>query len=374
MKKLLTAIAVGLSVLTSCIKEEALNAECDIVEVSPEWVDAMLSRNVLVGQPVVKNDRVDFTVKKGSDRTALAPEFVLTPGATIVPASGTARDFTTPQTYVTTSQDGQWKKQYTVSFKYPTALKDLSFEHFALDSRGKYYEFFEVGATPDDRFDYWDSGNAGYNLTGMAKQPENYPTVHWASGYRGNAVKLTTLSTGTWGRGVRMPIAAGNLFIGEFRVSQAMIAPLKATRFGRQLVSDRPLRLEGYYKYTAGEKYQDIKEVVHPEKRDTCDIYAVVFEVDPENFTPLNGADVLSSDRIVLLSRIDNPGEPEDWRFFSEPFRPVAGKTFDYGRLTNDGYAITVVCTSSRQGAYFEGAIGSTLFVDELKIVWENDN
>lgn len=373
MKKLFTVMAVGLSLLTSCIKEEALNAECDIVEVSPGWVSTMLSENILVGQPIVKNDRVDFTVKKGCDLTTFAPEFNLTPGAAIVPESGTVRDFTTPQTYVTTSQDGQWQKSYTVSFKYPTTIKEINFEHFKLDSRGKYYEYYEVGATPDDRFDYWDSGNAGYALTGMAKRPEDYPTVPWAAGQRGNAVKLTTLSTGSWGRGVHMPIAAGNLFIGEFRVAQAMIFPRKATRFGRQIVADRPLRLEGYYKYTAGQHYQDITETIHPEKHDTCDIYAVLYEVDPDNFTPLNGDDVLSSDRIVLMSRIDNPGEPQEWQFFSEPFKPVNGKTFDYSRLTNDGYAVTVVCTSSRQGAYFEGAIGSTLFIDELRIVWESD-
>lgn len=373
MRKLLITIAVCLPILVSCIKEEAPNAECDIVGPTPQWVGTMLADGVLVGQPVVKNDRVSFTVQRGTDLTAIAPEFELTPGATIVPASGTMRDFTQPQTYVTTSEDKQWSKAYTVSFQYPTTVKDIGFEHFALDSRGKYYEYYEVGATPDERFDYWDSGNIGYSLTGMARRPEDYPTVPWASGFKGNAVKLTTLSTGSWGRGVGMPIAAGNLFIGEFRVAQAMKFPRKATRFGRQIVTDRPLRLEGWYKYTAGEHYQDISETIQPEKHDTCDIYAVLYEVDPAKFAALDGDDVLSSPRIVLMARIDNPGEPQEWQFFSEDFKLREGKTFDYGRLTNDGYAIAVVCTSSRQGAYFEGAIGSTLFVDELRIVWERD-
>jgi hypothetical protein len=47
------------------------------------------------------------------------------------------------------------------------------------------------------------------------------------------------------------------------------------------------------------------------------------------------------------------------------------GKTFDHERMDNDGYAITVVASSSRDGQVFEGAIGSELFIDELEIVWK---
>ncbi len=371
---LLLCAASLLTGFASCIKDEALNAECDIVGVDPAWVSGKLSEGILIGEPVVRNDRVDFTVKLGSDRTALNPVFELTPGSTIFPESGTVRDFSGPQTYTTRSEDGAYSKEYTVSFKYPSLIRNLNFEHFALNSRSQYYQWFEVGNTPDDRFDYWDSGNGGYAFTGMARTPEDYPTTPWPAGRRGNCIRLKTLSTGSWGRGVGMPIAAGNLFIGEFKVAQAMLKPRQATRFGRQLVTARPLRFEGWYRYTAGEHYQNIKEQILPGERDTCDIYAVLYEVDPTDFKALNGDDVLTSDRIVLMARIDKPGEPQEWTRFSEPFRPVGGRAFDYSRLATDGYAIAVVCTSSRQGAYFEGAIGSELFVDELRIVWEGDD
>ena len=43
-------------------------------------------------------------------------------------------------------------------------------------------------------------------------------------------------------------------------------------------------------------------------------------------------------------------------------------------RLKSGKYAIAVVATSSRQGAYFEGAIGSVLWVDELRVVWQLDD
>jgi len=53
-------------------------------------------------------------VPAGSDVKALAPTFTLPPLATAVPPSGTARDFTKPQTYTVTAQDGS-TRIFTVS-------------------------------------------------------------------------------------------------------------------------------------------------------------------------------------------------------------------------------------------------------------------
>ena len=168
-----------------------------------------------------------------------------------------------------------------------------------------------------------------------------------------------------------MPIAAGNLFIGTFNLNKAMLAPLEATRFGLQIVKGEPLKLSGWYKYKAGAEFTDRNKTVDASRRDTADIYAVLFEVDPDNFQSLNGANVLSSERIVSIARIANPGEPSTWTYFEEPFRPMNGKTFDTARLKRNGYAISVVMTSSRQGAYFEGAVGSTLWVDDIKVTYK---
>lgn len=66
------------------------------------------------------------------DITQFAPLFELTEGATIEPTSGTARDFSTPQTYVVTSEDRQWKKEYTVYVDISDIKLDFSFEHWKL--------------------------------------------------------------------------------------------------------------------------------------------------------------------------------------------------------------------------------------------------
>lgn len=73
--------------ISSCIQDEALNAEADIETCS-------VPGDVLNREPIIGNDEITLPLKKGADITKLAPEFTLTPGATIEPASGTVRDFT----------------------------------------------------------------------------------------------------------------------------------------------------------------------------------------------------------------------------------------------------------------------------------------
>jgi autotransporter-associated beta strand protein len=54
----------------------------------------------------MSRDRIALYVPTSTDVKALAPTFTLSPFATAVPASGTARDFSKPQSYAITAQDG----------------------------------------------------------------------------------------------------------------------------------------------------------------------------------------------------------------------------------------------------------------------------
>jgi hypothetical protein len=56
-----------------------------------------------------------LAVPEDTDLTSLDPEFLISPGASSVPPSGTPRDFTTPQTYTVTSQDLSTTTVYTVA-------------------------------------------------------------------------------------------------------------------------------------------------------------------------------------------------------------------------------------------------------------------
>lgn len=370
---------IALALLTSCIQDEAPNAECDILAVKTSWIEE--NKEILSGNPIISNNAVRFYVKDSTTTSIdalkqLDPQFELTPGAQIekLDKIGENGDRGVYLYYHTTSEDGLWGKDYEVSFTKQTVIDvdaTFSFEHFGLDERTeKFYVWHEVDAN-GTTLNWWASGNAGFSMSGQGKTPEAYPTSVDSAGVKGCCVRLTTCSTGRLGQMMNKPIAAGNIFIGEFQPKNATTKPLEATRFGFTIAPSKPVSLTGYYKYTAGEEFTDKANQVIAERKDTCSIYSVLYEVDPANIVTLDGSNVLSSDRIVLVAELENPGEPSEWTEFEIPFKEVNGKAFDIKKLERGEYAITVVASSSKSGAFFEGAVGSVLHVDEIKINWE---
>ncbi len=372
----LLVIAFLAFLYTSCIREEAPNAECDITGVKTTWIEE--HKEILSGKPIISNYEVRFYVKEttGIDYLKqLEPEFDLTFGTRIAKVGEAEENGERGIVlyYLTTSEDGAWSKTYKVSFTKQTVIDIdavFGFENFKPEPNGKYITWHEVDASGTE-LNWWASGNAGYSFSGQGKTPDDFPTTADSAGVKGHCIKLTTRSTGKFGQVMKMPIAAGNIFIGEFQVANATRKPLEATRFGMTIAPSKPLSLTGFYKYTAGETFTDKKMQEIADRKDTCSIYSVLYEVDPKNITTLDGSNVLSSDRIVLVAELQDPGEPEEWTEFEIPFTAVNGKAFDQQKLENGEYAITIVASSSKGGAYFEGAVGSTLLVDEIRINWD---
>lgn len=211
------------------------------------------------------------------------------------------------------------------------------------------------------------SGNPGFELTKMAKTPEDYPTVQVNGGVDGGkCVKLETKDTGSFGSMVKMYIAAGNLFIGSFEVGQALSNAMKATHFGFPFFY-YPLKLEGWYKYKAGANFSSKGEIIEG-KKDKCDIYGVLYETD-DNVQFLDGSTSLTSPNIVALARnLDALPETDSWKQFSFNFKPQNGKSIDSNKLEKGIYKLAIVFSSSVDGAKFEGAVGSTLHIDKVVI------
>lgn len=351
----------------SCIREEALNTEADIESCT-------LADDVLNRDPVIENEKVTLYLKKTADLSDLAPEFTLTPGATISPASGTKLNFSSPQYYEVTSEDGQWKKQYkveaTTTYNIPT-LFQFEKVRTTKTAKGEYQIFYETDNSGKETI-VWASGNSGYALTGAGSGADTYPTYQSNIGYRNKCLALTTRKTGSWGANMNMPIAAGNLFLGTFTVLDALSNPLKATRFG--IPADAvPTSMQGYYKYKAGETFYELdksrpdklKEI--PGKRDIFNIYAVFYE-STEDMKTLDGTNALAEDNqnILAVAQITDAKETDEWTEFDLPFVFRPGKTVDPVKLAEGKYSLAVVFSSSIDGDHFSGAPGSTLCIDEV--------
>lgn len=233
--------------IVSCIKDELPNAEADILSCT---VDS----EILKKDPVIQNEKIQIFVKAFADLTSQAPDFTLTPGATISPKSGTTLDFTNPQFYTVTSQDGRSKKTYEVQYITSAIGFKYSFEHVR-NENNKFDVFYEVNQENQNIMD-WASGNSGFSLTGTASNPDDYPTARLAAGKEGQGVKLTTRSTGALGTTMGKPLAAGNIFMGEFDLTNSIINPLKSLRLGMP-VEFVPYAIKGFFKYKAGNIYKE---------------------------------------------------------------------------------------------------------------------
>ncbi|MGN0281762.1 MAG: PCMD domain-containing protein [Prevotella sp.] len=381
----LTITALVIATLTSCFKDEAPNAECDITKV---WVHTD-NPTELFFQPKdtainVFYDKTDitFTVRRKADITSLAPQFEITPGATITPANGSVQDFSKgPVVYTVTSESKEWSRQYTVSFK-PTVqvISDtISFEFEQAEiyddtkKKATYYKWYET--QPDGTLlEYWTNANAGFAIGKSSAAPEEYPSVA-VDGYNGRALKLTTCSIGQWGELFRRPLAAGNFFIGEFDVSLALINTLHTTRMGRPF-SKKPLKVSGMYKYKAGDvfwRYVNFKIEEHPEIKDQAAIYAVFYRNhDNEgNEVMLYGEDSKTNPNIVAIAEVADIPETDSWTPFEMTFKYLTD--IDVDELESQGYNLTIVFTSSTNGAFYEGAPGSTLYIDSVKLICESE-
>ena len=346
-------------IISSCIRPEAPNAQADILTCKVPGV-------TMTTNPIISNNSVTIFVAPGTDVSDLTPEFTLTPGATISPSSGTERNFQSPQDYTVTAQDGYWKKAYTVSVIDTELATNYNFE----DTLGgqKYYIFVEreAGKVVME----WASGNAGYAMTGVPNTANEYPTFQVAGGTTGKCLSLITRSTGFFGSLVGMPIAAGNLFIGSFDTNSALSNPLKATKFGLPFLHV-PTYLAGYYKYKAGSQFTEGGNPVSG-KKDICDIYAIMYETS-ESVHTLDGTNAFTSPNLVSIARINDAKETDEWTYFKLPFATLPGKFIDKDKLKAGKYNISIVFTSSLEGDHFNGAIGSTLLIDEAELIYRSE-
>lgn len=364
------------SVFTSCFKDEPLNAECDILEASvsvskPEEMFYHSSDSKI--QVPYTDSTIIFSVRRHADLNSIAPHFRLTDGATIVPANGSVQDFSKgPVIYTVTSEDKQWNRHYAVSFlPVVQTVSDtirFDFEHYELEQKElKYYTWYFIGED-GQRHDYWATGNPGFRMSRESAPPEDYPSVPAKDGHSGSYAKLTTQSTGFLGSLVGKPLAAGNLYLGSFDFGMAMRDAMKATKFGIPF-DKKPIKLTGWYRYQPGKKYQDKKRKIVPNRTDSAAIYAVFYRNVDEQDNPvtLYGDDVLTNKHILAIAKLAEVKTTDQWT----PFEVV----FDYTQqpderiLANRGYNLTVVFSSSERGAQFEGAIGSELSIDEVRII-----
>lgn len=358
--------------LASCVQDEALNREAA--------VDGVEGANVQLVSIDTENKKIDLYVPRQTSHSLQELKFTLADQASIeaTPQLDTDKplidlyDFSESgsRTFTVTSEDQAFHTPYLIGLVDTELPLAYSFDHLLANSSAPYDILAErqtVVGEKHDRVLQWVSGNPGYKLTGMAKGREDYPTVQTPDGRNGMCVKLETRTTGSFGMMLnpKMPIAAGNIFVGSFDLSNALKDARKATRFGFPFYQ-KPVLLSGSYKFKAGEVFTDENGNVVAGCKDTGDIYAALYEVK-QSSDFLDGNTSLNSSDIVLMARVP-VSETTEWVSFAVPFTQPGSKAFDAAKLRSGKYKLELVCSSSKEGAWFRGAVGSTLYIDDIRL------
>ena len=219
-------------------------------------------------------------------------------------------------------------------------LPNSGFEDWYTDSDGL------PKPAKDASSSFWDCGNVNY----FGKHIMTTQNDETALG-QGSSVKMETQET-------MKIIAAGNIFTGTFeRDGMGGILTL-----GRNFEC-RPNKLKGYYKYTSA-KVSVSKGHLNEGEDDLCSLYiALTDEQITVNTNKGIYFDPNSSAVIAYGSISDEESKGAD------SFKEFT-VDLEYKDLKRIPKYIIVVASSSKYGDYMEGGKGSTMWLDDLELVY----
>jgi len=250
-----------------------------------------------------------------------------------------------------TAEDGSVKDWYI--FIIHKQIQNHGFENWytGVGMNGKSYT--EIGNSAIESL--WATANMGTSMyTVYCTQPK-YETTN-------TLAEIKTGQTGLTAENSTIPITAGTLFTGRFNIAGAIANPTdpkKATDFGIPF-RHKPTAMKVKYKYQAGEQYIQATlnnptnifvgfTVTNIEGEDKCSIYAILEKRNGDNVIEIARAKLDSGTTENILTEVTIP--------------------FNYTSSENPTH-ITVVFASSIDGDLWRGAVGSTLLVDDLQLVY----
>ncbi len=316
----------------------------------------------VISQPVIDeaNATITFKVEEGSSVTALVPTIEVSAGATVTPASGEAVSFASGSaTFTVVAEDGT-SKNYTVSCNQGSLIV-YDFEAWATPEGAMYPDVVNpVGwATCNDAVALIK--NLG-SLGGITYTGE-YPVRETSDAHSGSKAAILESVDTQGGKifGQVIPkVTAGSMFLGNFNAIAAMADPMATTEFG-MIYDKKPVKVSGYFKYTPGTEFYNAAGELQADQKDACAISAVLYEVEKEDET-LNGSTIYTSDKIVAQAMFTTGETVAEYTPFELNLEYV--KDYDASKM----YKFAVIFSASADGAAYNAAVGSTLYIDDVTI------
>lgn len=285
--------------------------------------------------------------------------------------------FTTKITNLTPSTEYNYRLAYSKEGKeYASDIATFTTETEIALPNGDMDDWYQSGKTwyPVSENDYnisgsfWDSSNPG-TTTGAGALVNKNPTqgnsniVHTPGG---KSAELKSQYASAFGIG---KFAAASLYTGKFN---SLVGTNGAKiDFGQEFAS-RPTALHGWFRYTNGKI--DYRGGNTPEgvaeigTDDLCSIYMALAKAPHQlnNTDTSTFFDFENDPNIIAYGQLpDAEAVPtnDEWKEFTV--------TMTYKDLTpQTQYYLIIVCSSSKYGDYFTGSTGSTMYIDDLELIY----
>lgn len=241
-------------------------------------------------------------------------------------------------------------------------LPNGSFDEWSTDpGNAKLYNPWAQGGTS-----FWDTGNRGATTVGNSN---SVPTDDTSTG-SGKAAYLES----KW---IVIKFAAGNIFTGTYLKTDGTNGVLG---FGRPFTAF-PTKLSFDYRYKS-EEISKVGDDAYSHllgRPDSCNIYVALWHIAEGEHEEFQG------DKYPLIIRT-KPGMEQNLFYPDDP-RVIAYGQFTEGRTINNWTSetidikykntqlapthILVVASSSKYGDFFTGGVGSTLVLDNMKLIYD---
>jgi hypothetical protein len=343
---LITTLLVGCKEDNKSNKTEILDFSVTTEDISNLDLDTILIDSIAFTITLVSHG----SLPDNGYSIVITPEIEVSAGAYITPLSGTSVTFSDRDevfSYLVTAEDGTHAEWY-VALR-DKQLPNSGFEDWYTTTGMNGHPFTDPGKSKETTV--WATANMGTSTYGV------YSTQDSIEG-ENTLVIITTDATSI------VPVAAGTLFTGRFDVAGAIAHPSdpqKATLFGIPFWF-RPTAMKIEYKYQSGDSCVQAT-LNNPNNifggftlsdslgRDSCTIYSII--------------EAREGDLITVLGRADFVASTTEDSTMHEQIIPYL-----YTSSNKNPTHITVVFSSSKDGDLYTGAVGSTLVVDNLELLY----
>jgi hypothetical protein len=352
---ILMAIMIG--TIWSCIEE-------DFFGLSPFGRIKAIEVSNQASPAIINNDSnlVIISFPRGIDlREIQVRSLTLSSFATADLAVGDVIDFNSDKIVNVTAEDGtisMWRIAAEIAGENPQ-LPNSDFNSWYEASGG----YLEPGESAESTI--WGTSNGGTQIIGI------FPVTAIERSADDLAPNIETLYSGDLAAAFGAPISAGSVYTGVFNTDNISITdPEAAIDFGT-IFSARPTAFRLTYQYTPGPENLDRGR--NPlAYSDACDIYLLLELRGGSSSQRLATGWFRSDETVSNPETIEVPITygPLDNSFPDYMF-PDEG---DFVSADSAAFILpthlTFVATSSFDGANFAGAIGSTLVIDDLELVY----